>query len=249
MRLELRGDFQTDGLAHISAALHAVHAGGGCPLSDVQLLLPLVERATRLINGFGWKGTARPDEVQFRWDGEIDGAVSGTKGQRGLNCRVWLGGADAGLQLNLQGIEQSKTASSSHCGNDDNGQLVCDDLSDAQYNVALGSMVWYNKNAGGASVKLQPLGGTRRLPAGPTVAMLSVYTGAVRVLPAEPLVLPFRLLLTPVRRRSRSPLAARPSLPAPRCPPLAARPSLPAPRCPLAHRTASRHAVRCGARA
>ena len=29
--------------------------------------------------------------------------------QRGLNCRVWLGSAAAGLQLNLQGTEQVMT--------------------------------------------------------------------------------------------------------------------------------------------
>ena len=60
------------------------------------------------------------------------------------------------MQLNLQGIEQSKSASGSHCGNDDNGQLRCDDMTDAQYNVALGSTVWYNKNLGGASVRINP---------------------------------------------------------------------------------------------
>ena len=30
--------------------------------------------------------------------------------QRGLNCRAGLGGADARMQLNLQGMEQSKAA-------------------------------------------------------------------------------------------------------------------------------------------
>ena len=62
----------------------------------------MVESATRLINCFGWKGARRPDEAVFKWNDAADGAVSGTKGQRGLNCRIWLGGANAGMQLNLQ---------------------------------------------------------------------------------------------------------------------------------------------------
>ena len=70
----------------------------------------------------------------------------------------WLGGADAGMQLNLQGMEQSKQASASHCGQDDAGVLRCDDP-DAQFNVALGSTVWYNKNAGGASMVRETLTG------------------------------------------------------------------------------------------
>ena len=53
-------------------------------------------------------------------------------GQRGLNCRVWLGTARAGLQLNLQGTDQATAAAASHCGNDENGVLQCSDLSDAQ---------------------------------------------------------------------------------------------------------------------
>ena len=53
--------------------------------------------------------------------------------QRGLNCRVWLGSADAGVQINLQGVEQAAAASASHCGNDEDGVLRCDDLTDAQY--------------------------------------------------------------------------------------------------------------------
>ena len=81
-----------------SAAAASSAAGGVCALSDVQLQLPLREGATRLINGFGYKGAPRPREVLFRWDDPVDHA------QRGLNCRVWLGSADAGLQLNLQGV-------------------------------------------------------------------------------------------------------------------------------------------------
>ena len=161
LRLEVRGELDTDGLAQMSVTLTVAGGGGGgggtggglaraCALSDVQVRLPLVESATRLINGFGAKGGARPAELRYRWDGGV------THGQRGLNCRVWLGGADAGLQLNLQGLEQSRVAASSRCGNDESGNLQCDDMSDAQYNVALGSAVWYNGNAGGATVRLQP---------------------------------------------------------------------------------------------
>ena len=134
----------------------------------------------------------------FKWDEPVDHA------QMGLNCRVWLGGPDAGMQLNLQGVEQSASASSSHCGNDDNGVLRCDDLTDAQYNVALGSTKWYNQNRGGATVRVQPASGRsagRRQSenyAG-DVAMLTVYTGAVSLGAGASLTLPARLLLTPVR--------------------------------------------------
>ena len=192
-------------------------AGGSCALADVQLRLPLVERATRLINGFGIKGAARPERVVFKWD-VVTEDPGGGHGQAGLNCRVWLGSAAAGVQLNLQGLEQSKSAAASHCGNDEDGRLVCDDLTDAQYNVALGSTAWANRHAGGATVQLEPastrptLGGARRRrlarrgavpdPAGSgggQVAVLSVFTGALVVGAAEPILLPFRLLLTPVR--------------------------------------------------
>ena len=117
----------------------------GCVLSDVELTLPLHELAVPLINGFGFKGAKLPtDGVSWRWDDVFD--PSPTHTQRGLNCRVWLGGADAGVQLNLQGSEQAADAAASHCGMDDAGQLRCDELIDAQYNIALGSTAWYNAN-------------------------------------------------------------------------------------------------------
>ena len=202
MRLEARAD-----------------GGGSCDLSDVQLQLPMVEGATRLVNGFGYKGARRPDEVIFKWDAEVTELTS--HNQKGLDCRVWLGGADAGLQINLQGVEQAKQAASSHCGNNDRGELVCDDLIDAQYNVALGSAVWFNRNKGGATVKLMGPSVVARLRqlrqlsssstaaaadnggggggGGARVAMVTIYTGMIRVSALEPLVLPLRLLLTPVR--------------------------------------------------
>ena len=94
--------------------------------------------------------------------------------QQGLDCRVWLGGADAGLQINLQaraptsshprapmtsldllrprtisrtelqGVEQAKKAAASHCGQNDRGELECDDLISAQYNVARGSRTFHD---------------------------------------------------------------------------------------------------------
>ena len=91
-----------------------------------------------MINGFDVKGNERPNQVLWRWDGK---QTTQDHGQRGLNCRVWLGSASAGLQLNLQGMEQAAAAASSNCGNDENGQLQCENLSDAQFNVALGSQV------------------------------------------------------------------------------------------------------------
>ena len=238
LRLEVRGELDTDGLAQMSVTLTVAggRAGGGggggtggglaraCALSDVQVTLPLVESATRLINGFGKKGGPRPADLRYRWDGGV------THGQRGLNCRVWLGGADAGLQLNLQGLEQSRVAASSHCGNDDSGNLQCNDMSDAQYNVALGSAVWYNKNAGGATIRVQPApraaaarrrlvgraesrgrgggGGGGGREAAADVALLTVFTGPLTLQHgAEPLSLPFRLLLTPVRGAGQPRLA------------------------------------------
>ena len=87
--------------------------------------------------------------MRWRWDAE---KPDPEHAQRGLNCRVWLGSAEAGLQLNLQGSEQAEQAASSSCGNDENGVLQCDRLSDAQFNVALGSREWFNNNRGGASV-------------------------------------------------------------------------------------------------
>ena len=56
-----------------------------------------------LLNGFDTNGGRRPREVHWRWDAE---KPDPDHAQRGLNCRVWLGSAAAGLQLNLQGIEQ-----------------------------------------------------------------------------------------------------------------------------------------------
>ena len=129
LSVAVHGVLHTDGLAQLHVSLQASpsahhltplssspsssHAAPPpeCELADVQLLAPLVERETRLINGFGVKGAARPDEVLFRWKERQVGW-----GQAGLNCRVWLGGAAAGVQLNLQGLEQSQSASSSHCG-------------------------------------------------------------------------------------------------------------------------------------
>ena len=217
LAVEISGEMQTDGLSHLAITLSMDDGDGGgdCTLGNVQLLMPLREAATRLINGFGWKGARRPRKVDFRWDDPVDHA------QRGLNCRVWLGGADVGMQLNLQGVEQSRQASDSHCGQDDAGVLRCDDLTDAQFNVALGSTVWYNKNAGGASIRVErPSGGfLRRLRGGMggrgdqggmggaagdagdagEVAMLTVYTGRLVVARGAPVTLPARLLLTPVR--------------------------------------------------
>ena len=164
LAVEISGEMQTDGLSHLAITLSMDDGDGGgdCTLGNVQLLMPLREAATRLINGFGWKGARRPRKVDFRWDDPVDHA------QRGLNYRVWLGGADVGMQLNLQGVEQSRQASDSHCGQDDAGVLRCDDLTDAQFNVALGSTVWYNKNAGGASIRVERPSGwfLRRLRGG-----------------------------------------------------------------------------------
>ena len=113
----------TDGLSQLSMLLTPRAA---CSLADIQLASPLSERATRLINGFNHKGSARPDSHIFRWDEEVE------HNQRGLNCRIWLGGGGAGLQINLQGVEQARAASASHCGQDDSGVLRCSDLLAAQ---------------------------------------------------------------------------------------------------------------------
>ena len=202
--ITVTGTLHTDGMMQLGLTLSlpdSAAPSSSCSLSDVHLVLPLKESATRLINGFGWKGATRPNEVSFRWDDPVDHA------QRGLNCRVWLGGPDAGMQLNLQGVEQSQAASSSHCGNDDSGVLRCDDLTDAQFNVALGSQVWYNQNRGGASVKVQQaaVSGGRRFQSDASsassekVAMLTVYTGTLKVMSGSPVTLPARILLTPVR--------------------------------------------------
>ena len=55
---------------------------------------------------------------------------------------MWVGSAEAGLQLNLQGSEQAEQAASSSCGNDENGVLQCDRLSDAQV------CPWYIRGVG-----------------------------------------------------------------------------------------------------
>ena len=116
---------------------------------------------------------------------------------------MWLGSARSGMQLNLQGTEQAAVAAASSCGNDENGQLQCENLSDAQFNVALGSREWHNANRGGASVVTQPAEA-----GGAPVVMLTVYTGRLAVLrPGERLTLHWRLLLTPVRG-SGAPLRA-----------------------------------------
>ena len=112
---------------------------------------------------------------------------------------MWLGTAAAGLQLNLQGTDQATAAAASHCGNDENGVLQCDDLTDAQFNVALGSMEWFNSNRGSASVHNQPSTLSRRLSAASDVAALTVRTGALTLRAGKPpLELQWRLLLTPV---------------------------------------------------
>eukprot|EP00964_Phaeocystis_antarctica_P078655 scaffold48929_cov42-Phaeocystis_antarctica.AAC.1 len=48
-----------------------------------------------------------PHQVHWRWDAE---KPDPEHAQRGLNCRVWVGSAEAGLQLNLQGSEQAAQA-------------------------------------------------------------------------------------------------------------------------------------------
>ena len=146
----ISGNMESDGLAEMSAEVHvSPDSNTSVELSDVQLQLPLVAAQVPLINGFDVKGSTRPAEVQWRWDGTQS---TQDHTQRGLNCRVWLGSAAAGLQLNLQGTEQAAAAAAKGCGNDENGKLTCENLSDAQFNVALGSAEWFNSNRGGASV-------------------------------------------------------------------------------------------------
>ena len=255
LRVEVSGEMYTDGASQLAATLTLPEGAesGGCTLADVQLVAPLAEEQTRLINGFGYKvserggmprpqrlvwrrptihrpspfctrslcegpgearqaapptpflsprqGATRPDEVKWRWDDPVEHA------QRGLNCRVWLGSWAAGLQINLQGMEQSQSAAASHCGNDENGMLQCEDLSNAQYNVALGSSVWNNANRGSAAITVLPVSARKRrrlrtrLSTGepPGVASLVISSGEVTLQRAVPLKLPFRLLLTPVR--------------------------------------------------
>jgi len=157
VRVHIWGSMEVDGLAQMSAEIQIVQrssqmsaeirrrtaeeevsSNATIALDDVRLELPLVSSMVPLINGFDIKGNERPNQVLWRWDGK---QTTQDHGQRGLNCRVWLGSARAGLQLNLQGMEQAAAAASSNCGNDENGQLQCENLSDAQFNVALGSQV------------------------------------------------------------------------------------------------------------
>lgn len=206
LHVHVSGRMASDGLAEMSAELYVSHRRHGdendaiVELSDVQLRLPLVAAQVPLINGFDVKGSTRPDEVQWAWDRSQS---TEDHGQRGLNCRVWLGSASAGLQLNLQGTEQAAAAAASSCGNDEDGQLQCENLSDAQFNVALGSKEWHNSNRGGASVVTQPAETDAE-----AIVMLTVYTGRLAPLRAgEKLRLSWRLLLTPVRG-SGTPLRA-----------------------------------------
>ena len=156
VRVHIWGSMEVDGLAQMSAEIQIVQrssqmsaeirrtaeeevsSNATIALDDVRLELPLLSSMVPLINGFDIKGNERPNQVLWRWDGK---QTTQDHGQRGLNCRVWLGSARAGLQLNLQGMEQAAAAASSNCGNDENGQLQCENLSDAQFNVALGSQV------------------------------------------------------------------------------------------------------------
>lgn len=152
VRVHIWGSMEVDGLAQMSAEIQIVRrssqmgaeieeevsSNATIALDDVRLELPLLSSMVPLINGFDIKGNERPNQVLWRWDGK---QTTQDHGQRGLNCRVWLGSAMAGLQLNLQGMEQAAAAASSNCGNDENGQLQCENLSDAQFNVALGSQV------------------------------------------------------------------------------------------------------------
>ena len=160
LRVEVSGEMAPDGVVEMSARLHLAGGGGGgaggewrgggavasCSLADVALELPLRRDAVPLLNGLGQRGGPRPPQVRWRWDDWADHA------QRGLNGRVWLGSATAGLQLNLRSDEQARQTASSGCGHDEEGVLQCADLSGAQFNVALGSVVWQNGNRGSASV-------------------------------------------------------------------------------------------------
>lgn len=195
LRVSIRGEAMDDGLHQLTAelAMPTDARAQECKLDDVALLLPLLSSATPLINGFGVKGAERPDSVEWKWDDDVE------HGQRGLNCRVWLGSSRAGVQLNLQNVEQSDSAAASSCGNDESGVLRCDDLIDAQYNVALGSVKWFNEGRGSASVQSR-VGGTE--------ALVSVRTGALTLRSGEvPLRLSWRLLLTPVRNADQRPRA------------------------------------------
>ena len=174
---------------HVSRRLSP--SGSSVNLSDVRLELPLLEAMVPLINGFDVKGGSRPAEVRWRWD---KAQSTQDHAQRGLNCRVWLGSAAAGLQLNLQGGGEAAAAVASSCGNDEDGRLQCGDVSDAQFNAALGSREWYNSNRGGATVLPDTTGDH------PPAVRLSVHTGELPPLrPGERLRLHWRLLLTPVR--------------------------------------------------
>ena len=198
LQARVSGSLDSDGLAEMSVELSATEAGtDGAPpplIGDVRLQLPLVASQVPMMNGFDIKGGRRPEDVQWRWDAE---KPDKDHAQRGLNCRVWLGSAVAGLQLNLQGAEQAAAAAASSCGNDENGQLQCENLSDAQFNVALGSREWFNSNRGGASVVTS----ASHQAAGERTAVLTVYTGRLEPLKpgGAPLRLHWRLLLTPVR--------------------------------------------------
>ena len=108
--VHLSGEMSSDGLLQMSATItHAAsgastdatyiasqpmgEAAGVCELRDVSLVIPLRSTAVPLINGFGYKGAKRPPPVSWRWDEPV------AFGQRGLNCRVWLGSAQAGIQV------------------------------------------------------------------------------------------------------------------------------------------------------
>ena len=97
--------------------------------------------------------------------------------------------------------------------------LQCESLSDAQFNVALGSREWFNANRGGASVVERPpsveerggggAGGEGEGGGAGAVVMLTVFTGrlAAPLVPGQRLKLSWRLLLTPVRGAGAPPVA------------------------------------------
>ena len=72
VRAVITGRQLPGGVAQMSASLTV--GSGECALSDVALVLPLRAAEIPLINGFGYKGAARPAHVDWRWDTPVDHA-------------------------------------------------------------------------------------------------------------------------------------------------------------------------------
>jgi len=157
LEMDVAGAIECDGFARFKVTLRAART---TTVRDLRLEIPLAKAAAKYMMGLGLKGGARPANVAWNWDVKKD------------QDSVWIGDADAGVQVKLKGENYRRP-------------LLTNFYEDGPLNLP---PAWFNQGRGGISIREDG-----------AVVLVSCYSRARRLEAGQELHFDFELLLTPFR--------------------------------------------------